>query len=159
MRFLTMKSPALFLLLSVGIAAASNGGETRRANALPAQQHRDKVISTRTVIGTLKGFEVGDYVHAVINLQNGKEESYFIGSPGLDYFLALHKGEPMTLTYQVVDSYIEEAGGVQRIERLSGARTGKLTSAAWWKSMRAKSSFDQLDKKYGSLVEKYRLNP
>jgi hypothetical protein len=155
-----LKSTALILLLcAYASATASSVGVTRRAKTLSAQQHRDKVISTRTVKGSLKGFEVGDYVHAVIKLQNGKEDSYFIGSPGLDYFLALHKGEPLTLTYQVVDSYIEEAGGVQRIERLSGARAGRLTYAAWWKNMRAKHSFAQLDKMYGSLTEKYRLNP
>lgn len=157
MRFL--KSTALFLSLCVGGGAAASNGETHSASSSSIQQQRDKIISTRTVKGSLKGFEVGDYTHAVINLQNGKENSYFIGSPGLEYFLALHKGEPLTLTYQVVDSYIEEAGGVQRIERLSGASAGKLTSAAWWKSMRAKRSVAQLDKMYGSLLEKYRLNP
>ncbi|MDX6693979.1 MAG: hypothetical protein QOF02_1582 [Blastocatellia bacterium] len=155
-----LKSTAFFLLLCACVsAAASNIGATRHAKARSAQQHRDRVISTRTVKGSLKGFEVGDYMHAVIKLQSGKEDSYFIGSPGLDYFLALHKGEPLTLTYQVVDSYIEQAGGVQRINRLSGARAGKLTHAAWWKNMRAKHSFAQLDKMYGSLTEKYRLNP
>ncbi|HEY0384516.1 MAG TPA: hypothetical protein VGC64_00825, partial [Pyrinomonadaceae bacterium] len=130
----------------------------RHVQVQPAQK-RDKVIATRNITGTLKGFEVGDYVHAVIKLSKGKEESYFVGSPGLDYFLALHKGEQLSLTYQIVDSYIEEAGGVQRIERLNGARAGKLTYAAWWKQMRAKHSFDALDKMYSGMVEKLRLNP
>jgi ribosomal protein L21E len=158
LRILKFKLFPFALLLIVCLSAVPGNAFSRRHFVRPAQK-RDKVIATRNVTGTLKGFEVGDYVHAVINLAKGKENSYFIGSPGLDYFLALHKGESLALTYQIVDSYIEEAGGVQRIERLSGARAGNLTYAAWWKKMRAKYSFNQLDKMYSGMVEKLRLNP
>lgn len=156
---LKLKILPLFLLLFVTASAApvvNNASGNKSAS--PAQK-RDRVIATRTVRGTLKGFEVGDYTHAVIKLQNGKEESYFIGGMGVDYFLALHKDEPLVITYQIVDSYIPEAGGRQRIERISGVRAGTDTSAAWWRKMRAKSSVEQLDKKYGGMVEKLRLNP
>lgn len=159
MRISKFKLTSLALLLFVcGSLTPDSAATTRRHPVRPAQK-RDKVIATKSVTGTLKGFEVGDYVHAVINLPKGKENSYFIGSPGLDYFLALHKGEQLFLTYQIVDSYIEEAGGVQRIERLNGARAGQLTYAAWWKRMRAKHSFEALDKMYSGMVEKLRLNP
>jgi hypothetical protein len=158
LRILNVKALPLFLLLFASFGAASIGN----ANSLPsrnAAQRRDRVIATRTARGTLKGFEVGDYVHAVIKLQNGKEESFFIGGNGVDYFLALHKDEPLVITYQVVDSYIPEAGGRQRIERISGVRAGGETSAAWWRKARAKNSVSQLEKKYGGLVEQLRLNP
>jgi hypothetical protein len=157
-RPLQLKTLPLFLLLFI------NAGATPiniASGLLPtmAAQNRDRVIATRTVKGTLKGFEVGDYTHAVIKLQNGKEESYYIGGTGVDYFLALHKGEPMVITYQIVDSYIPEAGGKMKIERISAARAGTETSATWWKKTRAKYSVNQIEKKYGGLVEKYRLNP
>lgn len=143
------------------LSASANPVHTSSARGTLSRtaQKRDKVIATRSATGTLKGFEVGDYVHAVIKLANGKENSYFIGAQGLDYFLALHKNQPLVLTYQIVDSYIPEAGGTERIERLSGARAGKLTYAAWWKKMRAKHSVAQLDKMYGKAVEDLKLNP
>jgi hypothetical protein len=149
----------LISLSFLGAGIANPASTATRGTLVNSAQKRDKVIGTRSATGTLKGFEVGDYTHAVINLANGKENSYFIGPPGLDYFLALHKGETLVLTYQIVDSYIPEAGGTQRIERLSGARAGKTTYAAWWKQMRAKHSVNQLDKMYGKAVEKLRLNP
>lgn len=158
MRILNIKALPLFFLLFAGFGAASISS----ANGLPANniaQRRDRVIATKTARGTLKGFEVGDYVHAVITLQNGKEESYYMHGGGIDYFLALHKGEPLVITYQIVDSYIPEAGGRQRIERISGVRAGGETYAAWWRKVRARNSISQLDKKYGKLVEQLRLNP
>jgi hypothetical protein len=155
---LKLKILPLFLLAFITASAAPINIASGLLMVTPAQ-NRDRVIATKTARGTLKGFEVGDYTHAVINLQNGKEESYYIGGTGVDYFLALHKGEPLVITYQVVDSYIPEAGGKMRIERISAARAGKETSAGWWKKTRAKYSVSQIEKKYGGLVEKYRLNP
>lgn len=149
-------------LITLSFLSALNASAARTSahgTLFNSAQRRDKVIATRSATGTLKGFEVGDYTHAVINLANGKENSYFISQPGLDYFLAVHKDQSMVLTYQIVDSYIPEAGGTQRIERLSGARAGKLTYAAWWRQMRAKHSLAQLDKMYGKEVEKLKLNP
>ena len=145
---------SLILLASVPAAAVTPG-----KLSMTSQRKRDKVIATKTVKGTLKGFEVGDYQHAVIKLEDGKEASYLIGEIGLPYFLALHKDEPLVLTYKIVDSYIQGDGGTERIERLSGARAGNITYAAWWKKMRAKHSFARLEKMYGSQVEKLRLNP
>jgi hypothetical protein len=158
MRFLKLKALPLFLLFVISASAAPVNNASLPSSTATAQK-RDKVIATRSATGTLKGFEVGDYQHAVITLANGKEASYFIGEMGLPYFLALHKDETLVLTYQVVYSYIPEAGGTQRIERLSGARAGKLTYSAWWRKMRAKHSVAQLEKMYEGMVEKLRLNP
>lgn len=77
--------------------------------------------------------------------------------PGMEYFLALHKGEPLQLTYQVVDAHIPEAGGTQRIEQLSAVTTGSLTYASWWSGIRRKFSMAQLMKKYDPLVQKYTI--
>lgn len=153
----------LTLLVALSMLFFSVSAQFNHAAAhgivVKAAQKKDKVIATKSITGTLKGFEVGDYTHAVIKLASGKEKSFFIGSAGVDYFLALHKGEQLVLTYQIVDAYIPEAGGKMRIERLSGAKAGTLSSAAWWKQMRAKHSVEQLDKMYADKVEKLRLNP
>ena len=119
----------------------------------------DKVIATKSIKGKLVGFESGDYLHAVIQKSDGKKQGFFIRPPGLEYFLVLHKGEPLELTYQVVDSYIPEAGGVERIERLTAAKAGALTYAAWWASTKKKFTMAQLEKKYGKLVEKSTIQP
>jgi len=42
-----------------------------------------------------------------------------------------------------------------RVERLVSAKVGALTFETWWKKVRAKSSLEQLDEKYGPLVRKY----
>lgn len=158
MRILKLTPFVALTMLFLGASAYFNQAAAHGI-VVKAAQKKDKVIATKSITGTLKGFEVGDYTHAVIKLANGKEKTFFIGSAGVDYFLALHKGESLVLTYQIVDAYIPEAGGKMRIERLSGAKAGTLTSAAWWKQMRAKHSIEQLDKMYADNVEKLRLNP
>lgn len=157
----TVKSKTLtlfFLLLIITGVAHSNAAAHPPFSS--TAQKGDRVIATKTLTGKLKGFEVGDYVHAVIKLPNGKEKSFFINGMGVDYFLALHKDEAMVITYQIVDSYIEEAGGRMRIERITSVKLGGgLTSSAWWKQVRAKNSTAGLEKKYGGLVESLKLNP
>jgi hypothetical protein len=99
-------------------------------------------------------------MHAVIIKSNGQEDSFFMGhNESLQYFLVTHKGEPLVFTYQVVDSFIEEAGGVQSIERMSGVRAGTLTDVAWWRNEKKGKSVTNLRKKYDEMVAKAQLNP
>lgn len=125
-----------------GLSAQSESGETRLAhgNMESAQTtHPDKVLKTLVIKGSFVRFEVGDYTHAVIKKSNGKETSFWLGSNGemLMKFLVAHKGEPLSLTYQMVKSYIPEAGGYENIERLVDARKGRETAAQWWKRIKA----------------------
>ena len=124
-----------------------------------AQQNRkgDRVVAVKTVSGRTSGFEMGDYQHVEIRLTNGRRMSLFIFKPGLDYFLAVNKAKLLQLTYEVAEVHIPEAGGMQKIERLKSAKFGNMTYESWWKSMKAKYSMQQLDNKYGPLVEKYKL--
>lgn len=117
----------------------------------------DKVKRTYTVRGTFVGFEVGDYVHAIIKTSKG-ERTFFIGGAGLDYYLAEKGKKSGTFTVQVVDSYIEEAGGRMEIDRISAARIGKQSSAAWWSATRRKMSLDAISKKYEPMVQKLVRN-
>ncbi len=118
------------------------------------RQPPDKVKATRTLRGSFVGFEMGDYMHAEIRKTNRKRVSFFMGQPeSLRYFLAANKGKSLLLTYQVVDSYIPEAGGVETIERLVAAKSGTESDAAWWKRIRRNSNVDTLRKRYETLVD------
>ena len=119
------------------------------------RQPPDKVKATRTLRGSFVGFEMGDYMHAEIRKANRKRVSFFMGQPeSLRYFLAANKGKPLLLTYQVVDSYIPEAGGVETIERLVSAKAGTESDASWWRRIRRTSDLDTLRKRYDTLVDR-----
>ena len=151
-------------LLCLGLPGAMTATEAQSGKAPPsapqkAAPPKDKVRATKTVKGVFLGFEVGDYMHTVIKKSNGEKESYYLDGQGLEYFLALNKGKSVTATYQVVDTYIEEAGGVETVERITAARTDKQTSATWWKQTGSKYTPEQLEKKYGKLVQQATLTP
>jgi hypothetical protein len=119
------------------------------------QKGKDVVKSTRVIRATLVGFEIGDYIHAIlVTRPKGKEASYFIGAAGLDYYLAAFAKKPGTFTIQTVDSYVEEAGGRMTIERVSAAKIGKQDFKTWWKAQRKKYSDKQLDTKYQPMMDK-----
>jgi hypothetical protein len=124
----------LIALACVPVISQANGGTESGQNNKP-----DKVLRTQRVKGSFIKFEVGDYTHVSIKKSDGKEASFWLGSNGevLMKFLVAHKGEPLVLTYQVVKSYIPEAGGYQTIERLVDARSGRETAAQWWRRIKA----------------------
>jgi hypothetical protein len=116
----------------------------------------ERVVAVQTVNARTVGFEMGDYQHVEVRLTNGRRKSFFIFKPGLDYFLAVNKAKLLQITYEVADVHIPEAGGVQRVERIRSARLGNVTYESWWKKMKAQYTVEQLDNKYGPLVEKYK---
>jgi hypothetical protein len=63
------------------------------------------------------------------------------------------------ITDQVVSRYVPENGGRMKIDTVKAMRYGKLTSTAWWKEVRAKSSVAELKKKYDNLIDEYTVNP
>lgn len=145
-------SMALVLLpvFAVSIAGAQQKQKT--------DNKKDVVKATKTMKATFVGFETGDYIHAILKNAKGEEVTMFLGSPGVDFFLALHVNRPLTITYQEVSSYIEEAGGRMDIERISSARFGKLDYKDWYKTQRKKYTFKQMEDKYGPLVHKLEKN-
>jgi hypothetical protein len=128
------------------------------SDQIPASDRKEAVISHHTFRGVLTGFEIGDYVHPIIQDPAGKERTFFVLPNGLSYYLALHKGEVLEFAYAVVDSFIEEAGGVVRIERLVSATDGRLSSQQWWQTERRAHSVEQLRAKYEPLVGKYTID-
>lgn len=154
-----MKKPLILLVLAFAVIVASSALTSQQAYA-QCGGPPDKIKATKTVKGTFKGFEVGDYMHAVITKTNGEETSFFLSqNESIQYFLVTHKGQPLVFTYLIVDSYIQEAGGVETIERLSGVRSGTLTDVAWWRNARKGKSINKLRKKYDDMVNKAQLNP
>ena len=119
-----------------------------------ADNQKDIIKASRWLRGTVVGFETGDYLHAIVKDSKGEERSFFIGGAGTDFFLAVHKGKKLVINYQVVSSYIPEAGGRQEIERINSAKFGTLESGAWWKAQRKKHSWEELDKRYSPLIYK-----
>lgn len=132
--------------------------QSQNRTAKPQHRIPDKVNSTRTLNGQFVGFEQGDYLHAVLRLKNGTTQSFFLNQPGMEYFLVTRRGQKMHCVYEVVDSYVQEAGGVVTMERLTAVQAGKETYAGWWKQQQ-KYSFEKLEKKYGALVQKAILSP
>lgn len=150
----------LFPLLLLSFVACYASITTYAQCGGPVKHPKDKIKATKTITGTFKGFEMGDYIHAVITKDNGKEVSFFLPqNESVQYFLAAHKGDSLTLTYHVMSSYIEEAGGMQTIDRLATVKSGTETDASWWKKQRAGSSVSKLRKKYDAMVEKSTLTP
>lgn len=125
--------------------------------AIAQKESDEKVISTKTVQGRTIGFQMGDYQHVDIRRTNGRRKSFFIFKGGLDYFLAVHKNSLVTYTYEVADVNIPENGGKTRVERITSAKVGNLPFEKWWKQQTARSSVEELDKKYRQLVEKYEI--
>ncbi len=125
-----------------------------------AQRKRpDRVRETKTITGSFVGFEAGDYLHAIVKRSNGERLSFFLMKPGIEYFLVLRKDEPLELTYQVVDTYIPEAGDMETIKRLIAAKASGQTYTAWWRDIRTKFTLAQLEEKYGPLVEASTIEP
>jgi|GEM_PF-2167949 len=133
--------------------------------AVPAQNKsakkppKDVILKTETVTGKFVGFETGDYVHALITPKKGETFSVFIRGYGLDYFLAVNANKTGLFTIQTAKTYIEEAGGVIEIDRVTSAKFGKTTFAGWWKATRKSMTPAQIDKKYEPLVRKLTKGP
>jgi hypothetical protein len=123
-----------------------------------AQKHKDRVLSTHHFQGKLVGFEFGDYGHAEIKTKTGKKRSFFVGPSGLDAFLAVHQDKTFDFTYIVVKTYIEEAGGYQRITRLTNATSGNLTFKGWYAAERKKYPKEvDFNRHYNPLIDKLTL--
>lgn len=145
-------------IVSIGPRPASSKSKRKHQHA-GRKRHPDRIKETKLIKGSFFGFDVGDYLHAMIKKLNGETISVFLVKPGMEYFLALHKNQPLELTYQVVDTYIPEAGGMETIKRLISAKAGNLTYAVWWTDMRNRFTMAQLREKYDALVQKSTIEP
>ena len=138
------------ILCAVLFAVASQLTATAQEPKRP-----DKVKSTHTQRGSFLEFEMGDYLHAEFRKSNGKRVSFFMGeNESLRYFLAAHRGKRIYLTYQVVETFIPESGGVETIQRLVAATSGNETDTQWWRRIRRTGNLARLRARHDELVER-----
>jgi hypothetical protein len=124
-----------------------------RPAAMAQQRHGpDKVQAVRTLVGTCVGFEIDDYPYALIRKQDGTSLTLSFNKPGMEFFLAAHKGRPLTITYQVVETYIPESAGRGVMERITTAKAGDVTYESWWRQTSKSMTNAQLIQKYGDLI-------
>lgn len=98
-----------------------------------AQEPQDKVIATKSIIASYVGAEIGDYNHAIFRTRDGKEIDFWCSGEMIE-FLNKYKGKQIDITYQITDTYIPEARGVQRIEVIKDAKVGNQSFSAWKKT-------------------------
>ena len=121
-----MRLLALFLLILTAAPAAT---------AAQPQRAPDRVLRTETVTGRLAGWEMGDYLWAQIAVRGREQIGAQPGREPIGPFLQAHRGRPLTITIQTVSTYIPEAGGVTEIQRITGARDGRVTAQTWWRGL------------------------
>ena len=98
-----------------------------------AQGPQDKVIATKSIIASYVGAEIGDYNHAIFRTIDGKEIDFWCSGEMIE-FLNKYKRKQVEITYQITDTYIPEARGVQRIEVIKDAKVGNQSFSAWKKT-------------------------
>lgn len=98
-----------------------------------AQGSQDKVIATKSIIASYVGAEIGDYNHAIFRTSDGKEIDFWCSGEMVE-FLNTYKGKQINITYQITDTYIPEARGVQRIEVIKDAKVGNQSFSTWKKT-------------------------
>jgi hypothetical protein len=98
-----------------------------------AQGPQDKVIATKSITASYVGAEIGDYNHAIFRTSDGKKIDFWCSGEMVE-FLNKYKGKQIDITYQVTDTYIPEARGVQRIEVIKDAKVGNQSFSTWKKT-------------------------
>lgn len=98
-----------------------------------AQGPQDKVIATKSITASYVGAEIGDYNHAIFRTSDGKEIDFWCSGEMVE-FLNKYKGKQINITYQITDTYIPEARGVQRIEVIKDAKVGNQSFSTWKKT-------------------------
>lgn len=101
----------------------------------------EKVLETKIIKGTFSGFEGTDYRQAVIELESGEFDNYFLANDeALLYFLASHIDKPLEFTYQVVAREIagQRGGGTGQAEKLVATKDANgVTQETWWQQQKA----------------------
>jgi len=93
----------------------TNGSDGDRDGLSQDTFSGDNVISTKTIEGKYLRTEVGDYHHAIFLINNSRELSLWC-SEKLSRLLEKHRGKQMKILYQIVERYIPETSGKDRME-------------------------------------------
>jgi hypothetical protein len=115
----------------------------------------DRAIRTGTVSGKLLAFQWGDYLHLAVRTRSGEEKWFFVDHHCLTYFLPLHHHKTIALHYRVLDRYVPEAAGMQRMEAAFDASVDGQKCTDWMRGQRATKSHAQIDEEFEPLFKKY----
>jgi len=69
----------------------------------------------------------------------------------------INNGKLLELTVQKVETYIPEAGGYEKVERLLLVKCGTQTSDQWWKQQLQYSTEEKLMDKYDKMMDDYTI--
>ncbi|HEV2746854.1 MAG TPA: hypothetical protein VGW34_06100 [Allosphingosinicella sp.] len=112
-------------------SAAETGNESRMKEG-----DADQILKAETLQAVFDGFEIGDLVWARLSAPGREELTALVGNrPGLEHFLAAHRGRPLTLRIETVRTYVEQAGGALETQRIADAQTAETNVDAWWQTL------------------------
>jgi len=127
------------LALSGGCAPSSGGGaggEPIVASTGGTRPDRSaKVLRSETTTAVFTGWDIGDYVWARLKIEGRDEFGAWSGPSPIDLFLDAHVGKPIVVRIDTILTDVPEAGGKIELPRITAARIGDLTAAAWWASL------------------------
>jgi hypothetical protein len=130
---------ATLLALIGGCAPSSGGGAAEETvSASTAGMRPDgsaKVLRSETTTAVFTGWDIGDYVWARLKIEGRDEFGAWSGPSPIDLFLDAHVGKPLAVTIDTTLTDVPEAGGRIEVPRITAARIGNLTAAAWWASL------------------------
>lgn len=119
----------------------------------PSEQQKEQILGQGSCKGKLTSLQWGDYLHATFKRPTGELCSFFVMTAGIDYFLALNKGIPMEVEYEVVHQYIPEAREKIKLERIVDVQAGNQRYSKWWKDIQAQMSLEEIERKFQPLLK------
>jgi hypothetical protein len=100
----------------------------------------DKIIASKKVHGRLSRIISGDYFYAQISTKYGEETFLIDGNE--DCFMRKHSKEQLSIEYDVLDRYTQQADGYRRVNIIRNITTRK-TSLKKWRMTLAKNKLGQ----------------
>ena len=127
--------PAM-LALTGGCAPGSDGQAGEKAGVASTRPDRSaRVLRSETTTAVFTGWDIGDYVWARLKIEGRDGFGAWSGPSPIDLFLDAHVGKPIAVRIDTILADVPEAGGKIEVPRITAARIGDLTAAAWWASL------------------------
>jgi hypothetical protein len=118
--------------------------------------HPERIIDTRSANCRFTSLEWGDYLHLNFKINPKGNLSLFGTDDRLTYFVISHKGKLIRVHYQTVEIWIPQAGGYEKISRISSASLGSTDFLAWWQQQCRKVPEPKLFAHYEKQLNAYR---
>jgi hypothetical protein len=103
---------------------------------ISVKKNDDRFIESKQVVGRFSQFIWGDYLYAIIKTEGEEEISFFIEDDE-NCFLTKNSQAKLTIEYEIVERYIDRAGGYYPINLIKNIRTEGIDLETWRKSVTA----------------------